>query len=245
MRVGARRSTRARATGASGAGAGLSAASAWTSRCRKRWSWASPRSCRWRRAAPSCAWRKSAPARRVEHWQNLVIAACEQCGRNRVPRCTQWSVLPDWLGSTPAHVRRAAPDPVARRRSCGCAICPLPSDVLLLAGPEGGLAPEELEMARHVRLSRRCGWALASCAPRPQLWRRLPRFMRCGGIFRYTDANDARTEGSKSDRRSMHLHRGLLGAICASFSIVPGVFGIAQPYTLVFSQPTGIAANGH
>ena len=24
-------------------------------------------------------------ARRVEHWQNLVMAACEQCGRNRVP----------------------------------------------------------------------------------------------------------------------------------------------------------------
>ncbi|MGH8693638.1 MAG: 16S rRNA (uracil(1498)-N(3))-methyltransferase, partial [Burkholderiales bacterium] len=24
-------------------------------------------------------------ARRAEHWQNLVISACEQCGRNRVP----------------------------------------------------------------------------------------------------------------------------------------------------------------
>ena len=36
--------------------------------------------------------------RRTEHWRNLVIAACEQCGRNRVPEVATPIRLQDWLG---------------------------------------------------------------------------------------------------------------------------------------------------
>ena len=39
--------------------------------------------------------------RRVEHWQQLVAAACEQCGRNRIPPVHPIDSLPDWLGALP------------------------------------------------------------------------------------------------------------------------------------------------
>jgi 16S rRNA (uracil1498-N3)-methyltransferase len=98
-------------------------------------------------------------SRRVEHWRNLVVAACEQCGRNRVPAVQPVSALPDWLG---AHRLRAgeqrlilSPTAQARLRDL-----PAPQQVLLLAGPEGGFAPEELEMAAS------CGFTPVRLGPR-------------------------------------------------------------------------------
>jgi 16S rRNA (uracil1498-N3)-methyltransferase len=88
--------------------------------------------------------------RRVEHWQNIVIAACEQCGRNRVPRVLPIEGLADWLGTLPhdggALRMLLSPAATVRLREL-----PAPSEVLLLAGPEGGLAPDELALAQACR----------------------------------------------------------------------------------------------
>jgi 16S rRNA (uracil1498-N3)-methyltransferase len=83
--------------------------------------------------------------RRVEHWRNLAISACEQCGRNRVPEIHPVDTLPAWLGERPgeqtgAHLILST---TAHRR---LREIPPPAQVTLLAGPEGGFAPEELEM---------------------------------------------------------------------------------------------------
>jgi len=98
-------------------------------------------------------------ARRVEHWQNLVIAACEQCGRNRVPVVHSVSALPDWLGEhrTQPSVQRIVLSPLARQTLRDL---PAPRQVILLAGPEGGFAPEELAMATA------CGFAPVRLGPR-------------------------------------------------------------------------------
>jgi 16S rRNA (uracil1498-N3)-methyltransferase len=98
-------------------------------------------------------------ARRVEHWQNLVVAACEQCGRNRVPEVHPVCTLPDWLGAHGVVPReqRLILSPVAQRRLRDL---PHPQQVLLLAGPEGGFAPEESEMTRA------CGFTPVSLGPR-------------------------------------------------------------------------------
>ena len=95
--------------------------------------------------------------RRVEHWQNLVIAACEQCGRNRVPEVSPLMDLPDWLG----QLDMPAPDGEARLLLSPAAtlalgaLAPAPRMTLLI-GPEGGLAPAETQLAesRGFRLVR-------------------------------------------------------------------------------------------
>ena len=90
-------------------------------------------------------------ARRVAHWQALALAACEQCGRNRVPGVLAVQPLQDWLHGLSAPMagearlllgwRGAAPWPAA---SIGRASSP----VTLLSGPEGGLSDAEEDAAR-------------------------------------------------------------------------------------------------
>jgi 16S rRNA (uracil1498-N3)-methyltransferase len=85
--------------------------------------------------------------RRVEHWQNLAISACEQCGRNRVPVIHPVSGLADWLGahpSTQAELRVILSAGAAMRFHD---LSPA-TRVQLLAGPEGGFTPEEVELAQ-------------------------------------------------------------------------------------------------
>ncbi len=87
--------------------------------------------------------------RRVEHWQNLVISACEQCGRNRVPEVSPLMSLPDWL----AQLDMPAPDDEARLLLSPAATVPLKAlspvpRMTLLIGPEGGLSPAETQLAQ-------------------------------------------------------------------------------------------------
>src|SRR2546422_4554445 len=50
--------------------------------------------------------------RRVAHWRNVVIAACEQCGRNRVPEIAAITDLTTFLGQVGSEGMRLllAPD---------------------------------------------------------------------------------------------------------------------------------------
>ncbi|MBU6465267.1 MAG: 16S rRNA (uracil(1498)-N(3))-methyltransferase [Burkholderiales bacterium] len=82
------------------------------------------------------------------HWQAIAIAACEQCGRNRVPLVAQALDLSDWLagpaGAAPAQrlllSLRAGSVPLKTRLAeAGPAV--------FLSGPEGGLSPFEEEAA--------------------------------------------------------------------------------------------------
>jgi 16S rRNA (uracil1498-N3)-methyltransferase len=84
--------------------------------------------------------------RRVAHWQHLVAAACEQCGRNRLPQIHPPESFTDWLSHLPAQDGglRLVLSPMASRR---LAELPPPPSVLLLVGPEGGLTPNEVELA--------------------------------------------------------------------------------------------------
>lgn len=81
--------------------------------------------------------------RKREHWQQVAISACEQCGRNRPPRVHPLQNLAGWLGSTTASCRLV----LHHRSDSGLAGLPEPGEVALLIGPEGGLAPAEIEAA--------------------------------------------------------------------------------------------------
>ena len=89
--------------------------------------------------------------RRVEHWRGVAIAACEQCGRNRLPSIQAIEHLSSYLGA--AHPTQAAQalrlllDPEAQQDLQQLA-APLPGQPIeLLIGAEGGLTPVEIEQA--------------------------------------------------------------------------------------------------
>jgi 16S rRNA (uracil1498-N3)-methyltransferase len=84
--------------------------------------------------------------RRLAHWRQIVQAACEQCGRNRVPTVAATIDLAAWLG---ARAPRAgivlAPESAAALPSLAS-----PADGLdVLIGPEGGFT--DVEIARAAR----------------------------------------------------------------------------------------------
>ena len=78
--------------------------------------------------------------RRVAHWRSVVAAACEQCGRNRVPEVSPITGLDEFLAaSAPQHARiLLAPDGASDLKGLAGT-----QRVSLLVGPEGGLSPEE------------------------------------------------------------------------------------------------------
>jgi 16S rRNA (uracil1498-N3)-methyltransferase len=87
---------------------------------------------------------------RIEHWRKVAIAACEQCGRNRVPE-----VLPllDFY-----RYRPEGDEPRLLLSAQGRSIREMKIEKtgILAAGPEAGFAPEEqaaLERAGFVKAS--------------------------------------------------------------------------------------------
>lgn len=85
-------------------------------------------------------------AKRVAHWQGVVVSACEQCGRTRVPEVAPIAPLAQALGGEEGGERlRLLLDPEG-----GVTLDQLPpgSRIDLLVGAEGGLDPEEEAAAR-------------------------------------------------------------------------------------------------
>ncbi len=93
--------------------------------------------------------------RRLAHWRGVAIAACEQCGRNRVPELREVAGLQAWLRALPAPAGQArcllaAPrgDAAAARPVARWAAALRPGQpVLALSGPEGGLDEAEIDAA--------------------------------------------------------------------------------------------------
>ncbi|NOT17479.1 MAG: 16S rRNA (uracil(1498)-N(3))-methyltransferase [Sulfuriferula sp.] len=79
------------------------------------------------------------------HWQNLVIAACEQCGRNRVPQVAPVISLSTWLTTPSTSQLRLlfAPDATHTLHT----LTPPTAAIELLAGPEGGFTTAEYQAA--------------------------------------------------------------------------------------------------
>ncbi|HEV8552128.1 MAG TPA: 16S rRNA (uracil(1498)-N(3))-methyltransferase [Casimicrobiaceae bacterium] len=96
--------------------------------------------------------------RRLEHWRQIIVGACEQCGRNRLPAIRAPCDLLQWLRAPSTASMRLLPAPDA---SQGLSQLAQPEGAIeLLVGPEGGLAPEESAAAlavgfRAVRLGPR------------------------------------------------------------------------------------------
>jgi 16S rRNA (uracil1498-N3)-methyltransferase len=80
------------------------------------------------------------------HWQAIAVAACEQCGRNRVPPVHAVQPLQSWLGARPAGgaswLLSLRPDAAPIGGAAAGA-----GPITLLSGPEGGLSAAEEAVA--------------------------------------------------------------------------------------------------
>jgi 16S rRNA (uracil1498-N3)-methyltransferase len=116
--------------------------------------------------------------KRLRHWRGVVISACEQCGRNRIPPVDEIQDFMAWLRQQQSDgVQRYLLDPDAET---GLRDLPRPTGrILLLAGPEGGFDPAERKAAvaagcQRVRLGPRIlrteTAALAAIAALQAVW---------------------------------------------------------------------------
>lgn len=116
--------------------------------------------------------------KRLRHWRGVVIAACEQCGRNRIPPVAEIQEFLPWLRQPPGRAPiRYLLDPEAET---SLRDLPAPTGpILLLAGPEGGFDPVERSAAiaagcQRIRLGPRIlrteTAALAALAAMQALW---------------------------------------------------------------------------
>jgi 16S rRNA (uracil1498-N3)-methyltransferase len=116
--------------------------------------------------------------KRRQHWQGVVISACEQCGRNHIPEVLPILDVPEWLASEGSrHGERVLLDPEAGTRLRD--LTPPGGLVALLAGPEGGFDPAERDIALRIgfrpislgpRILRTETAALAALAAMQSLW---------------------------------------------------------------------------
>lgn len=85
--------------------------------------------------------------RKVNHWRAIVTAACEQCGRNRLPPVAAPVTLREFLAAdaAAAHGTRLLLSPAG---TTTLEDVPRPAaGVTVLVGPEGGLTDEEEQAA--------------------------------------------------------------------------------------------------
>jgi 16S rRNA (uracil1498-N3)-methyltransferase len=80
--------------------------------------------------------------KKIEHWQQVAVAACEQCGLNRVPQVLAPLTLDEWLHQCTDPLRLVlalsdSPNPIPTV---------LPDRVSILVGPEGGLSETEITL---------------------------------------------------------------------------------------------------
>jgi len=121
--------------------------------------------------------------KRLEHWQNVVRSACEQCGRAKIPQVVAPVSLPAWLGaniydaSGASSVTRILLNPIGAKQ-----LSTLPKttqSIQLLTGAEGGLSQVEIDSAAShgfqsiilgPRILRTETAALAAIASMQALW---------------------------------------------------------------------------
>jgi 16S rRNA (uracil1498-N3)-methyltransferase len=120
-------------------------------------------------------------AKKMEHWQGVMAAAAEQCGRNRLPHLAEPVDFNHWISQQDLH-RRILLSPRANQSLSDWARHHPPQAVTLLIGPEGGFTEAEenaavaqgalcLSMGERVLRTETAG--LAALAVLQALWGEL------------------------------------------------------------------------
>ena len=81
--------------------------------------------------------------KKLQHWQQTLISACEQCQRNLLPELNEPLLFEQWLTSVKSDLRFV----LHHRDSQKLPTQETPQSVTLLIGPEGGLSEREIQIA--------------------------------------------------------------------------------------------------
>jgi 16S rRNA (uracil1498-N3)-methyltransferase len=82
--------------------------------------------------------------KKLQHWRAIVVSACEQCGRNRVPEVAAPVAFYEAVRSIDPAVTRVLLSPAG---TISARELERPSHIAMLIGPEGGLSDNEQEAA--------------------------------------------------------------------------------------------------
>jgi 16S rRNA (uracil1498-N3)-methyltransferase len=115
--------------------------------------------------------------KRLQHWQGVIISACEQCGRNTLPQLLPAQTMNEWLQTGCEAALKLLLQPGSALALP--ALDPPAGRIVLLVGPEGGLNGDEQAAAQRsgftgIRLGQRIlrteTAALAALAGMQVLW---------------------------------------------------------------------------
>jgi len=81
--------------------------------------------------------------KRHGHWHGVIVAASEQCGRNRLAQLAPLQEFGRWIGSAAEPAQRILLSPRAGQSLAAWARAAQPQAVTLMIGPEGGWSEEE------------------------------------------------------------------------------------------------------
>ncbi len=85
--------------------------------------------------------------KKLIHWRGIAVAACEQCGRNRLPVIHEVRTLADWLKALSLNSLDATHARLLLSLQNGAsplsAAVAVEQSLTFLSGPEGGLSPAE------------------------------------------------------------------------------------------------------
>lgn len=91
--------------------------------------------------------------KKLDHWQSIAIAACEQCGMNKVPNVLAPISLTDWVKSEQLPQSRFV---LAPNKGQENVVLNSQPDLALLIGPEGGLSEAEIDAANQNHFQNWC-----------------------------------------------------------------------------------------
>lgn len=83
--------------------------------------------------------------KKLDHWQGIAIAACEQCGLNIVPEILAPMSLEKWLDTELPNTKLV----LAPNKDETDVLADATLDLALLIGPEGGLSEAEISAANQ------------------------------------------------------------------------------------------------
>lgn len=88
--------------------------------------------------------------KKYQHWQGVVIGACEQSGRNILPKLMLPVSIDDWLDTVAADVKLVLRADGKSFSEITNNYSPAPKSAVVLIGPEGGLCEAEIASAEQA-----------------------------------------------------------------------------------------------